>query len=250
MKNFKPCADFHTHTIASTHAYSTVMENAKYASELGLSHLAITDHGPEMADAPHIWHFRGIRSIPSELFGVKILRGIEANIRPNGTIDLEEKRDLGRMDIIVASIHLQSFGKPLTVEEHTQAYLGVARNPHVDIIGHSGLGEYQYDYETAIKEFGRHGKIVEINEHTFDIRKGSIKNCKTIAELCKKHSVQICVDSDAHFAHAIGEYEVAKQMLIDIDFPIELVVNRSPQAVEDYLSARAKRIKDSGFTAE
>lgn len=249
MKNFKPCADFHTHTIASTHAYSTVMENAKFASELGLTHLAITDHGPKMADAPHVWHFRGIRSVPSELFGIKILRGIEANIMPDGSIDLEG-RDLGRMDIIVASIHLQSFGKPLTLEEHTHAYITVAQNPHVDIIGHSGLGDYPYDYEKAIIEFGKLGKIVEINEHTFDIRKASIKNCRTIAELCKKHSVRICVDSDAHFAYAIGEYEVAKQMLVDIDFPIELVVNRSPEAVEEYLAERAKRIADTGYVIE
>lgn len=249
MKNFKPCADFHTHTIASTHAYSTVLENAKYASELGLSHLAITDHGPKMADSPHIWHFRGIRSIPPELFGVKILRGIEANILPDGSIDLEGK-DLGRMDIIVASIHLQSFGKPLTKDEHTNAYMKVVQNPHVDIIGHSGLAEYPYDYETVVKEAGRLGKIMEINEHTFDIRAASVKNCKTIAELCKKHSVKIAIDSDAHFAYAIGDYEVAKQMLIDIDFPIELVVNRSPEAVEEYLATRAKRIADTGYIIE
>lgn len=247
MKNFKPCADFHTHTIASTHAYSTVLENAKYASEIGLSHLAITDHGPDMADAPHIWHFRGIESIPSELFGVKILRGIEANIKPDGSIDIEN-RDFAKMNIIVASIHPQSFGKPLSIEEHTHAYLEIVRNPHIDILGHSGLADYPYDYESVIKECASLGKIVEINDHTFDIRKPSVENCKTIAQLCKKHSTQICIDSDAHFAYAIGDHNNAKQMLIDIDFPIELVVNRSPDVVDNYLLQRAKRIKDSGYS--
>ncbi|MBQ6530365.1 MAG: PHP domain-containing protein, partial [Clostridia bacterium] len=38
--------DTHTHTLASTHAYSTVMENAKYASEIGMEAIAVTDHAP------------------------------------------------------------------------------------------------------------------------------------------------------------------------------------------------------------
>lgn len=244
MKNFKPCADFHTHTLASTHAYSTVLENAKYASEIGLTHLAITDHGPEMADAPHIWHFRGIHSLPDELFGVKILRGIEANIRPDGTIDLEGT-DLAKMDFMVASIHLQSYGEPLTVEQHTHSYLQIAKHPHVDVIGHSGLSNYKYDYETVIKELAHNGKIMEINENTFNIRQSSVKNCLTIAKLCKKHSVRIAIDSDAHFAYNIAKYEMSKKMLIEIDYPIELVVNRSPQVVDDYLIERAQRIQKS-----
>lgn len=44
----KLIADTHTHTLASTHAYSTVLENAKFASEIGLSYLGITDHAPGM----------------------------------------------------------------------------------------------------------------------------------------------------------------------------------------------------------
>ena len=38
--------DTHTHTLASTHAYSTVLEMAKYASEAGMEAIAITDHAP------------------------------------------------------------------------------------------------------------------------------------------------------------------------------------------------------------
>ena len=34
--------DTHTHTLASTHAYSTVLEMAKYASEAGMEAIAIT----------------------------------------------------------------------------------------------------------------------------------------------------------------------------------------------------------------
>lgn len=39
-------ADLHTHTIASDHAYSTLLENIEYAKRAGMQALAITDHGP------------------------------------------------------------------------------------------------------------------------------------------------------------------------------------------------------------
>ena len=50
-------ADLHTHTIASTHAYSTVYEMVRGAKAKGLIAIGITDHGPDMKDGPHEWHF-------------------------------------------------------------------------------------------------------------------------------------------------------------------------------------------------
>ena len=47
----------HYHTIASGHAYSTVLEGVMYAKRYGMKGLAVTDHGPAMPGAPHIWHF-------------------------------------------------------------------------------------------------------------------------------------------------------------------------------------------------
>ena len=40
----KLIADTHTHSIASDHAYSTILENIKAAQEQGLSYLAMTEH--------------------------------------------------------------------------------------------------------------------------------------------------------------------------------------------------------------
>ena len=40
--------DAHTHTIASGHAYSTIREMAKAASEKGLELLGITEHSMKM----------------------------------------------------------------------------------------------------------------------------------------------------------------------------------------------------------
>lgn len=38
--------DVHTHTLASGHAFSTIQEMAKAASEKGLKFLGITEHTP------------------------------------------------------------------------------------------------------------------------------------------------------------------------------------------------------------
>lgn len=38
--------DSHTHTIASGHAYSTILENALAAKNKGLKLLCTTDHAP------------------------------------------------------------------------------------------------------------------------------------------------------------------------------------------------------------
>ena len=50
--------DTHTHTLASTHAYSTVLEMAKYASEAGMEAIAITDHAPAIPTVHTLGIFR------------------------------------------------------------------------------------------------------------------------------------------------------------------------------------------------
>ena len=41
----------------------------KRAKALGMKALAITDHGPAMSDAPHMWHFANQTALPLVLHG-------------------------------------------------------------------------------------------------------------------------------------------------------------------------------------
>lgn len=234
-------ADLHTHTIASTHAYNTILEMVRYAAQVGLKAIALTDHGRRMPGAPGDWFFQNLVSVPRRLEGILVLRGIELNIIDyDGNTDLEENaRDL---DWAVASIHnglLDPSVKP-TVERCTELWLKVAQNPMVRVIGHSGTPQFEYDYETVIPEFGRQGKLVEINEHSFLVRKASIPNCKKIAETCKKYGVPIVIDSDAHFCTEMGVYSNAEWMLREIDFPEELIVNADENRLYEYLRKYTK----------
>ena len=237
-QTYKLIADLHTHTIASTHAYSTVTEMVRAAGEKGLYALAITDHARTMPGAPGPWYFSCLHELPLHYRGVLTIAGIEANVLDfEGNIDLEPK-DGERLDWVVASIHhlgLEGLKDP-DVEKTTHLWLQVAKNPKVNVIGHSGDPLFAYDYEKVIPVFGENHKLVEINNHSFEIRKENIGNCKKIALCCKRHGVPIVVDSDAHFETSVGKFDFALEMLSEIDFPEELILNASQERLDDYLS--------------
>lgn len=227
-------ADFHCHTVASTHAYSTITELAATAAKRGLKAIACTDHGIGIPDAPHLWHFLNMRILPAHIEGVRVFRGVEANVMDaQGRLDMPEEA-LNRMEIVVASMH----SGVMPAGECTQAWLAVADNPHVHIIGHSGSPQYPYDYERVIPVFGKKGKLVEINENTFTVRQDYVANCRRIAEICKKAGVRVIVDSDAHYHDQLGRGSRSLAMLREIGFPPSLIVNGSEETLRAYLNEK------------
>ena len=46
---------------------------AAKAAALGYAALAITDHGPAMPDAPHMWHFANQTALPPVLHGLSLI---------------------------------------------------------------------------------------------------------------------------------------------------------------------------------
>ena len=235
----KIIADLHTHTNACTHAYSTINEMVHVAAEKGLYAIAITDHGRAMEGAPGAYYFESLPLVPKVIENVRVLKGMEANI-----IDFEGNLDasdalLSKLDWIVASMHtITLFDKP-DVEKCTNAYLQMCKNPHVNVIGHSGSPYYAYDYEKVIKECANTGTLVEINDSTFTgFRADAVPNCRKIAQLCKKHGARVVVDTDAHYMTRVGEFSNAVKMLTEIDFPSELVVNSSVENLKQYFSEK------------
>ncbi len=221
----KIIADLHTHTIACTHAYSTVEEMAAGAARAGLRAIAITDHGPAMADAPHRWHFSNLNELPRRIHDVYILRGIEYNTMPPcGGVDGIELRVAERMDFALASFHEPCY-PPADERAHNIALEGILRNPYVTCFGHLGNQKFPFDHEKLISQCNAFGKIVEINNHSLTVRKGSRDNCMDIARLCAKYRVPIVVNSDSHSAWTVGDVSGALEMLEEIGFPEELVLN-------------------------
>lgn len=237
MSHIHPIADFHTHTLFSPHAYSTVTENAAAAARCGLLAVACTDHAEATPDTGHHWHFTNMKILPPVIESVRVLRGMEANVLDfTGRIDASPVLR-GQMELVIASMHAGTMPEG-SVEEITQAWTAVAADPDIDIIGHSGTPRYAFDFEVVVPLFGQHGKVVEINEGSFRIRPGSYENCKRIAELCKQHGVRIAVSSDAHFHVNIGQFNNAIALLDDIDFPPELIVNNSRESLTAFFEEK------------
>lgn len=125
-----------------------------------------------------------------------------------------------------------------SIDQCTQAWLTVAKNPYLDIIGHSGTPQFAYHYEEVLPVFAENGKAVELNEHSFVARKSSLANCRRIAELCKQYEVPVVVDSDSHYHSYVGQFPNCVQMLKEIDFPPELIVNSSVERMNAFFSRK------------
>jgi putative hydrolase len=91
-----------------------------------------------MWDAPKSSYFGNLNDLPDIIEGVRVLKGVEANIMDfDGHLDMNDDI-LGRLELVVASMHggIMPTG---TVDECTAAWLAVAENPNVDIPDHRNM---------------------------------------------------------------------------------------------------------------
>lgn len=229
--------DLHTHTIASGHAYNTIYEMAKSASERGLKLLGITEHGPAMQTAVPPNYFNNFKMLPRELYGIRLMFGCELNILDDeGSVDLKEEV-LKKMDYTVASIH-RGIYQPGTVEQNTRAYIGAMQNPYVNIIGHPDDAAVPVDYERIVCAAKEHHVLLEVNSeslHPRCLRKGAYENYKVMLEFCKKYKVPIVLDSDAHCEIDIANDTRSKALLKEMDFPEDLVASRSLESIAEFI---------------
>ena len=234
MKNL---LDSHTHTLASGHAYNTITEMVQAASRKGLSLLAITEHAEMMPGSCNNIYFQNLKVLPHRMAGIEVLYGVEANIMNYaGELDVPE-RILSQLDVVIASLHLPCI-KPGTREVNTQAVLRAIENPLVDIIGHPDDGRYPLDYEKIVSAAREHHVLLELNNHSLDpscARENTWENVQIMLKLCREYGVSIIMDSDAHWCEDIADCRYSPPLLQELDFPMELVVNRSVELYKSYL---------------
>ncbi len=238
----KYLVDTHCHTISSGHAYSTITEIAETASEKGFKLIAMTDHGPAMPGGPHIFHIGNQRVIPDYIKGVRVLKGVEANIMDyEGGLDVAESY-LKRLEIVIASFHDVCIA-PGSVEENTGALIRAMQNPYVDIIAHPGNPYYPIDIDRFIQCAFDTGTLIEINNSSFiGSRKGSEENCRKIAAEAKKKGVLLTAGSDCHVCYDVGRFDKVDEIFEELSMPEELVINTDPQKLIDYLNSNGRKV--------
>ncbi|PKF49654.1 phosphatase [Enterovibrio nigricans] len=234
-------ADTHTHTISSGHAYSTVMENAKVAKSAGLAFMCVTDHASTMPGSPHHWHFVNQRVIPDVLEGVRICRGVEANILDEaGNLDMPLYVYL-YMDWVNASLHEPVF-RPVSEAVHTNAIVNTIQNGIADAIGHPGNPSFPINIETVVKSAAEHGIALELNNSSFNgSRAGSEPNCVEIAALAKQYGAWVTTGSDAHFANDIGRFESVQALIKQVGLSPDQIITSSEGLFIEFMNKRHMR---------
>lgn len=235
--------DVHTHSVASGHAYSTIQEMARAASEKGLEVLGITEHAPELPGACSPIYFRNLHVVPRNMYGVKLLMGAELNILDaEGNIDLDEEYYRDFLDIRIAGIHKLCW-KGGTREENTQGMINVIRNPYINIISHPGDGTAELLFEPIVLAAKEAHTLLEINSSSMIPSRGKVQarpNNIEILKLCKKYEVPVILGSDAHISFSIGDYTYALPLLAETEFPEALVMNDKPAFFFEYTGLRIK----------
>lgn len=226
----KVAVDTHTHTLSSGHAYNTIREMAYMASQMELEALAITDHGPEMKGGPYIYHFQNMKVLPRKYYGIPILFGVELNIMDEkGTVDLPDWL-LKQMDITIASIHGECYGKSKGIEKNTEAYLKIMKREDIEIIGHPDDGRFEADYEALVSMAKQTGTLLEVNNSSLKpdgFRVNSYENARRMLEFCKKVGTMVVLGSDAHVDVDIANTKYSSKLLEEVDFPEKLIANTS-----------------------
>lgn len=242
MRQFQDVLDVHTHTLASGHAYNTIWEMAQSAADMGLELLGITEHAPQMPGSCHEFYFSNLKVVPRKIAGIRVLLGTELNIMNyEGKVDMSQEL-LRQMDLAIASLHIPCC-KPGTAKENTAAYIHAMKNPYVNIIGHPDDGRYPIDYEELVKAAKTHKVLLEINNNSLNpngFRKDTVANDRTILRLCKEYRVPVIMGSDAHVATDIRNHGRIFPLLEEVDFPEELVVNRSVEELMKYVNYTQK----------
>lgn len=234
--------DTHSHTVASTHAYSTVQEYVVQAKLKGMQMFSLTEHGPTMPDSPHPWHFGNRHVLPRFVDGIAILRAIEANIMPpKGGHDIPNGLH-SFLDFAIASFHEPVFA-PQSKAQNTQAMIKTIETGDIQIIGHPGNPNFPIDIAEVIRAAKDNNVVLEINNSSFKgSRSGSAANCKQVLEITDQLDWRVVFSSDAHVAFDIGNDKSSMASAEEVGFPMERVVNRNAHEFVAFLAEHNKPV--------
>jgi len=192
--------DLHTHT-SDSDGLNTIDEIVEAAKKKGYEYIAITDHSQSLyvagglTEEKLLKQIEQIETINKNLNNFVVLKGIEVDIKSDGTLDFPDSI-LERLDIVIAAIHTglkQERGK--LMERLTKAM----RNPLVNIIAHPtgriiGYREpYDIDVQELIKIAAETHKILEINAspERMDLKDIYVKSAR-------EEGVLLAIGTDTH----------------------------------------------------
>jgi DNA polymerase (family X) len=197
--------DLHTHTDWSD-GKASLEAMVTAAQARGYRYYAICDHARRLRDGRLERQDEAIAELGQRLEGIQILRGVEVDIRADGSLDLSDD-DLAGRDWVVASIHA---GFRDSSERLTGRILAAIEHPLVRCIGHptgrriNKRAPYELDFEAVVARAAETGTFLEINGQPdrLDLR-------DTQARMAAESGVGIILSSDAHSVGGLDYLDLA-----------------------------------------
>jgi len=195
--------DLHVHSDWSD-GHVSLSGLADLARRRGYAYIAVCDHSQAAKYAGGLTparlrrQMKEIETLNTQLKGIRLLKGTEADILADGSLDLPDDL-LAQLDVVVGSIH-SGFKKNVTAR-----MLKVMEDPHLDIIGHptgrliSGREGYEVDLEAVLAGARRLGKALELNSYydRLDLNEFYLKRARDLG-------VMISLGTDTHSAEGLG----------------------------------------------
>jgi DNA polymerase (family 10) len=180
---------------------ATIAEMAAAAKARGWSYIGISDHSESAfyasglsRDALVAQH-EEIDRLNEGFEGIKVLKGIEADILADGRVDYDDEI-LERFDFVIGSVHSR-FGMDRAAM--TDRVLKALDNPHLTILGHPTgrllltREPYALDMDAVLDKAAELGVVVELNAdpHRLDL---DWQHCHA----AKDRGVAVAIGPDAH----------------------------------------------------
>ena len=192
--------DLHCHSKWSE-GTMTIREVTEKARSLGLSYVAITDHSKSLGIARGLDEKRlaeqgkEIDALNKELGDFTVLKGIECDIKADGSMDLADSA-LADLDFVVGSIHS---GFKNDEETMTSRMIAAIQNEHVDAIGHptgriiQKRKPYPINLDRVIEAAVAQKVVLEINAFPERLDLDDV-SCRKAMEA----GAQVSIGTDAH----------------------------------------------------
>lgn len=205
FKDFKGI--LHAHSTWSDGEH-TLEQMAKAAKDAGYQYLGISDHSKAAFYANGLSEGRieaqhqEIDMLNQKLAPFKILKGIEADILNDGSLDYSPEV-LKTFDFVIASIHSNL---KMSEEKAMHRLLTAIENPYTTILGHPtgrlilAREGYPIDHKKIIDACAKHNVIIELNANPYRLD----LDWEWIPYALEK-GVTISVNPDAHSKQGYGD---------------------------------------------
>ena len=246
--------DLHMHSFRSRCGQHDYFVLYKQAERQGMTSIAITDHGLDLGGMTTPSTFLDYKRTPAVMEGVRVFRGIESNLRTNGTTDVQRIYEK-ELDVVLLGLHgtgenktefqyLPPSDRSLLLPKgesesyYTDLLLKAIENEKIDALTHIYI-KFPLSIDPIVEACKEKGIAIELNNASFKLDKVYKNKGKETIDAINKYAPRIVINSDTHCYIELGNIDAIRQFLKQ--YPIEADVdwvNKDLESTEVFVKER------------